>query len=78
MFLDARSGSVTSRYKPIQLIKCSVIARTTQYTLAESTRTLNLIDTTRSDVGEDALWLGCGSMDKSEGICDVGALQIFT
>ena len=50
----------------------SVIAQRTQYTLAESSRTTCVEDTTKSEVLEDALWLGCGTMDKASGICDVG------
>lgn len=42
----------------VQRAGVSLIALQTQYILAESTRTLNLYDTTRSDNAGDGLWLG--------------------
>jgi hypothetical protein len=42
----------------VQRCGISLISRYQQYILAESTRTTNLADTTKSDDPEDSLWLG--------------------
>jgi hypothetical protein len=39
-----------------------------QYFLAESTKTLNLEDTSQSDEKDDELWMGCGRFVKSRDI----------
>lgn len=52
----------------VQRAGISLIARQQQYILAESTRTLNLRDTTASDDPGDALWMGLTE------VCSVGDL----
>ena len=42
----------------VQRAGISLIAQQTQYILAESTQTLNLRDTTRSEKAGDGLWMG--------------------
>lgn len=51
----------------VQRAGISLIARQTQYIVAESTKTLDLRDTTKSEEAGDSLWLGltevsCGMM----------------
>ena len=48
----------------------SVIDREKQYFLAESTKTLDLIDNTRFEDEGDALWFGCGVVDKAGRLCE--------
>ncbi|KAL8826758.1 MAG: hypothetical protein Q9170_007282 [Blastenia crenularia] len=48
----------------------SVIGKETQYFIAEATKTLDLIDNQVSDAEGDALWFGCGSVDKSGRLCE--------
>lgn len=50
-----------------------MIGRDTQYILAESTRTLSLVDNSVAEVDGDNLWLGCGTVDKKGGLCEVRA-----
>ncbi|KAL8730215.1 MAG: hypothetical protein Q9166_004192 [cf. Caloplaca sp. 2 TL-2023] len=47
----------------------SVIAKDTQYFLAEATKSLDLVDNKICDEG-DALWVGCGSVDKAGRLCE--------
>lgn len=49
----------------------SVISKETQYFIAEATKTLDLVDNQSYDEEGDALWLGCGSVDKSGRLCEV-------
>ncbi|KAI4087353.1 MAG: hypothetical protein LQ344_006848 [Seirophora lacunosa] len=48
----------------------SVIAKDTQYFIAEATKTLDLVDNQHCDVEGDALWVGCASVDKSGRLCE--------
>ena len=48
----------------------SVIDREKQYFVAESTRTLDLIDNQKSEVEGDDLWIGCSTVDKSGRLCE--------
>ena len=47
-----------------------MIGRDKQYFIAESTRTLDLIDNTKSEEEGDNLWFGCGTVDKSGRLCE--------
>ncbi|KAG8525974.1 uncharacterized protein KY384_000736 [Bacidia gigantensis] len=47
-----------------------VIGKKTQYFIAEATKTLNLLDTSKSGAAGDELWFGCGSVDKSGRLCE--------
>jgi hypothetical protein len=47
----------------------SLIDAETQYFVAESTRTLDLVDNTRHAPGDD-LWIGCSSVDKAGRLCE--------
>lgn len=49
----------------------SVIGKQTQYFLAESTKTLDLVDTQKSEVEGDGLWAGCAQVDKEGRLCEV-------
>lgn len=49
----------------------SLIDRETQYFVAESTKTLNLGDTTQQDDPADALWAGCVNVPKAGRLCEV-------
>lgn len=48
----------------------SVIGKQTQYFLAESTKTLDLLDNQKSEVEGDRLWVGCGEVDKEGRLCE--------
>ena len=48
----------------------SVIGRETQYFVAESTKTLDLVDNQKYEVEGDSLWFGCGSVDKAGRLCE--------
>ncbi|KAF2673231.1 hypothetical protein BT63DRAFT_383144 [Microthyrium microscopicum] len=48
----------------------SLIDRDEQYFIAESSKTLNLEDTTQSDNPEDAIWAGCISVPKAGRLCE--------
>lgn len=52
------------------LIGSSVIDRETQYFIAESTKTLDLLDTSKSDMEGDSLWLGCASVSAAGRLCE--------
>jgi hypothetical protein len=47
----------------------SVIDAETQYFIAESTKSVDLVDNTRHDPGDD-LWMGCGSVTKAGRLCE--------
>lgn len=49
----------------------SVIGKDTQYFIAEATKTLDLVDNQNCDDEADALWVGCGTVDKSGRLCEV-------
>lgn len=55
----------------VQRAMISLIDRDTQYFVAESTKTLNLADTTQQDDPADALWAGCTSVPKAGRLCEV-------
>ncbi|KAL9598085.1 MAG: hypothetical protein Q9219_004716 [cf. Caloplaca sp. 3 TL-2023] len=48
----------------------SLIGKETQYFIAEATKTLDLVDNQNCDEEGDALWFGCGSVDKSGRLCE--------
>ncbi|KAL8894794.1 MAG: hypothetical protein Q9192_004045 [Flavoplaca navasiana] len=48
----------------------SVIAKDTQYFIAEATKTLDLVDNNKCEEEGDALWVGCGSVDKAGRLCE--------
>ena len=47
---------------------CSVIDDTTQYFIAESSKSVDLVDTSKHAPGDD-IWLGCHSVAKAGRIC---------
>ena len=47
-----------------------MIDRQKQYLIAEATRTLNLTNTEESELEDDGLWFGCGTINKSGGLCE--------
>lgn len=47
-----------------------MIGRDKQYFIAESTKTLDLADDTKSEVEGDGLWFGCGTVDKAGRLCE--------
>ncbi|KAL8846899.1 MAG: hypothetical protein Q9221_008040 [Calogaya cf. arnoldii] len=49
----------------------SVIAKDTQYFIAEATKTLDLVDNNKCEVEGDTLWVGCGSVSKAGRLCEV-------
>jgi hypothetical protein len=51
------------------LIVCSVIDAETQYFIAESTKTVDLVDNSRYELGDD-IWMGCGSVTKAGRLCE--------
>ena len=53
-----------------ELILRSLIDRQTQYFIAESTKTLDLVNNNKSEVEGDGLWFGCGAVDKSGRLCE--------
>ncbi|KAI9880255.1 MAG: hypothetical protein M1830_004600 [Pleopsidium flavum] len=48
----------------------SVIDHETQYFIAESTKTLNLLDNSKSETEGDGLWLGCASVSAAGRLCE--------
>jgi hypothetical protein len=46
----------------------SVIDDTTQYFIAESSKTVDLVDTSKHAAGDD-IWQGCSSVAKTGRIC---------
>ena len=51
------------------LILDSLIDSSTQYFIAESTKTVDLIDNTQHAPG-DEIWMGCGSVSKAGRLCE--------
>ena len=49
----------------------SVISKDTQYFIAEATKTLDLVENNKCEEEGDALWVGCGSVDKAGRLCEV-------
>ena len=47
-----------------------MIDREKQYLVAESTKTLDLVNNDRSEEDGDGLWFGCGTLDKAGGLCE--------
>ena len=47
-----------------------MIDREKQYFVAESTKTLDLVDNNKSEDAGDGLWFGCGTVDKSGRLCE--------
>ena len=54
----------------VQRCGISLISRYQQYILAESTRTTNLADTTKSDNAEDSLWMGMTECERHGNLCE--------
>lgn len=52
----------------------SVIGKQTQYFLAESTKTLDLLDNQKSEQEDDGLWIGCSQVGKEGRLCEVGVV----
>lgn len=48
----------------------SLIDRQKQYFVAESTKTLDLVNNAKSEEEGDGLWFGCGTVDKSGRLCE--------
>ena len=48
----------------------SVLDREKQYFIAESTKTLNLLDNEKFEAEGDELWFGCGVVDKAGRLCE--------
>ncbi|KAL8719851.1 MAG: hypothetical protein Q9225_003204 [Loekoesia sp. 1 TL-2023] len=48
----------------------SLVGKETQYFIAEATKTLDLVDNQICDEEGDALWVGCGSVEKSGTLCE--------
>lgn len=47
----------------------SVIDAETQYFIAEGTKTVDLVDNSKHEVGDD-IWIGCASVDKAGRLCE--------
>lgn len=47
-----------------------MISKDTQYFICEATKTLDLVDNQVYDNEGDALWVGCGSVEKSGRLCE--------
>ena len=47
-----------------------MIDRQKQYFVAESTKTLDLVNNNKSEEENDGLWFGCGTVDKSGRLCE--------
>ena len=56
-----------------QSVLVNVISRTTQFTLTEGTRTIDVGESHRLPDAKNGLWVGCGGMDKESAICQVGS-----
>lgn len=48
-----------------------MIGKEIQYFIAESTKSLNLIDNQKSEVEGDGLWIGCTEVQKEGRLCEV-------
>ena len=55
-----------------QSVLVNIISKTTQFTLTEGTRTLDVGEAPRLPDSENGLWVGCGAMEKESSICQVG------
>ena len=53
----------------VNLTVASVIDAETQYFSAESTKSVDLVDNTRHEPGDD-LWMGCGNVTKAGRLCE--------
>lgn len=53
----------------VQRAMISLIDSNTQYFIAESTKTLDLLDSTKHAPGDD-LWIGCTSVNKAGRLCE--------
>jgi hypothetical protein len=51
------------------LIPRSLIDAETQYFVAESTKTVDLVDTAKHAPGDD-IWMGCSSVSKAGKLCE--------
>ena len=51
------------------LIQDSLIDSSTQYFIAESTKTVDLVDNTSHAPG-DEIWMGCGNVSKAGRLCE--------
>ena len=51
------------------LIVCSVIDAETQYFIAESTKSVDLVDNNRHEPGDD-IWMGCATVSKAGRLCE--------
>lgn len=65
---DKVQGS-TSFYVLDVLILPSLIDDVTQYFIAESTKTVDLVDNTKHAPG-DEIWMGCSSVSKAGRLCE--------
>lgn len=79
--LDAKRAVVRS-VNPIQRScthvtehQYSVIARKTQYFLAEATKYTDITNHGPREVGNEDMWLGHGAIDKTGGLCEVRLLR---
>jgi hypothetical protein len=61
LYMDLLSRVLTCR--------CSVIDSDTQHFIAESTKTLDLLDANKHSPG-DELWLGCSRVSKTGRLCE--------
>lgn len=48
-----------------------MIAKDTQYFIAEATKTLDLVESQQCEAEGDGLWVGCGSANKAGRLCEV-------
>ena len=55
-----------------QSVLVNVISKTTQFTMTEGTRTLDVGEAPRLPDAKNGLWVGCGGMKKESAICQVG------
>ena len=67
--LTALAQLVTLRMNTKRCI-ISVVHRDVSYVISEATRSLQLSDTTRSDLEGDELFFGCSTVPRSESMCD--------
>lgn len=51
------------------LTLCSVIDAETQYFIAEGTKTVDLVDNSKHEPGDD-IWIGCAAVDKAGRLCE--------
>lgn len=60
---------LTSWRTGAQRAMISVIDAETQYFIAESTKTVDLVDVNRYDPG-DEIWMGCSNVSKAGRLCE--------